>query len=125
MTALEAGREGATQKWATAQAQLEKAVAEATELRLKLVTDQTALLATQARCEALAGEVTLANERMAAAKRALSEETALHAATQTRLEEAREALRNGERRRQRGTIAGAVGGAAIGVALMLRRRLGG
>lgn len=123
--ALEGGRTKTGQELAAMQAQVERANAEATELRLKLTADQTVLLEAQARCEAQAQELALLGERAAAAKRALADETASHADTRRRLEEARETIRCQERRRQRRTIAGVVGGAALGAALFLRRRLGG
>ncbi|MDC0718724.1 hypothetical protein [Nannocystis bainbridge] len=123
--ALEGGRAKAGQELTSLQAQVERAVADANELRLKLTADQTVLLEAQARCEAQAKELTLLGERAAAAKRALADETGAHAETRRRLEELRESLHEDERRRQRKTIAGVVGGAALGAALFLRRRLGG
>ena len=114
--------ERAAQDLAAAQAQAQRAEAEVTALRERLAGEQSTVIELQARVEALAKEVDLAGERAAAAKRALADETATHAVTRQRLEEAREALRQGERRRQRQTIAGVLGGAAIGLAALLRRR---
>lgn len=117
-----AGHEKAAQDLAAAQAQAQRQEAEATALRERLAVEQAAVIELQARVEALTKEVDIAGERAAGAKRMLADETATHAVTRQRLEEAREALRQSERRRQRQTVASVLGGAAIGLAALLRRR---